>query len=161
MPSHMRSSQGNVSVGCLGLAALLVIGVVALVLLLPRSPSRHIPPELSPVPSAKIIAEPEPEEANKHETLAERAERERWRTIELRKGRRANNRSARETREAMLDAAIQSQWEGLMRSQAGGGAPGPVGGGVPGPAGGPVHVRGYFRQDGTYVNPYTRSAPGR
>lgn len=127
MPSHMRSSQGNVSVGCLGLAALLVIGVVAL-----------------------------PEEANKHEALAERAEREQWRTIELRKGRRANHRSARETREAMLDAAIQSQWEGLMRSQAGGGAPGPAGGGVPGPAGGPVHVRGYFRQDGTYVNPYTK-----
>lgn len=26
---------------------------------------------------------------------------------------------------------------------------------------GPVHVRGYYRKDGTYVAPYTRSLPGR
>ncbi len=25
---------------------------------------------------------------------------------------------------------------------------------------GPVHVRGYYRKDGTYVKPHTRSAPG-
>ena len=29
------------------------------------------------------------------------------------------------------------------------------------PAGGPVKVKGYYRKDGTYVPPYTRSAPRR
>lgn len=28
-------------------------------------------------------------------------------------------------------------------------------------SGGPVHVKGYYRKNGTYVKPYTRSAPSR
>lgn len=30
---------------------------------------------------------------------------------------------------------------------------------APAPSGGPVHVRGYYRRDGTYVRPHTRRRP--
>lgn len=35
------------------------------------------------------------------------------------------------------------------------------GGSYTGSAGGPVHVRGYYRRDGTYVRSHTRSRPRR
>lgn len=31
----------------------------------------------------------------------------------------------------------------------------------PSSSGGPVHVKGYYRSNGTYVQPHTRSSPGR
>lgn len=56
---------------------------------------------------------------------------------------------------AAIDMAMQEMYM-MLNGTGGGGWSGGGGGG-----GGTVHVRGYTRANGTYVQPYTRSAPRR
>jgi hypothetical protein len=81
----------------------------------------------------------EPVPLTKEDEVKRRAFAERQRTIELRK----QKRGARRTMQALEAMATD---------------PPPL---FSGSTGGSVHVRGYSRRDGTYVQPHTRSAPRR
>jgi hypothetical protein len=64
-------------------------------------------------------------------------------------------RVAREAVEGFKEFATRLQYKSLSKSDS------PSSSYTPAPADGTVNVKGYYRKDGTYVHPHTRSAPSR
>jgi hypothetical protein len=157
---------GSIVKACLSLIA--TVSLAGCDLSAPPTPVVPASPKFGPGAETSIAPRPEvekPQPAPKYgstETLADRARRERQRTIELRqKNRRRNpevvqaNRQALQVIDAQISAGIRAA-EQAASFQAGAASSGGVSvGGSPRTQ----HVGGYTRSNGTYVAPYMRS-PG-